>query len=266
MPDEFGNVTDPLSGLPSADAGTPADPVEENRRLKAKLAQNENMLQQARPLVDLTRKLWNAPGGKEIVQRLQAGQPLSSDQQTKVDAALPPQGSNLTRDDVKEIMQEGFQTFEQQSFESRKAEKAFEDLHAKAAKELGEGYENIAGTEQWNTALQTTINMMQPTRDPKTGEVVSDPALKVPDGEDDPYYFAVKYAYGFLTGATPQTDEGGESSKPKPGSENSRRAAIAAQSSKPAGGPTKDGEPDSPELDWARSRGDSTVGKSFANG
>ncbi len=270
MPDPF-DVTDPLSGSPSADV-TPANPLEEeNRRLKQKLAQNENMLQQAKPLVELTRKLWNAPGGREIVEKLQKGEPLSAQQTAQVQQAqAPQQGQTLTREDVKELMSEGFQQFEQQNWESRKAERAMADLHSRASKELGEGYDNIAGSQQWNQALNTVLNMMQPELD-QEGKVVSAAPIQVPEEEDDPYYYAVKYTYGYLTGSPPKTEKDDKSkadwkSRQAKSGEDKRRAAIAAQASKPAGAPTDDDEPDSPDLDWARSRGSSTVGKSFANG
>ena len=265
MPDEFGNVTDPLSGVPSADAGTPANPLEEeNRRLKQKLAQNENMLQQARPLVDLTQKLWNAPGGKDIIRRLQSNLPLTADQEATVAAAAP---AGVTEDKVREIVADGNRDLEHRIWETGKAERAMADLHARASKELGEGYDNIAGSQQWNQALGVVVNMMTPKRDPQTGEIVEEPAIKVPETEDDPYYYAVKYTYGYLTGAPPTTETNGDSPKPNESSENRRRAAIAAQSSKPAGAPAgeQDEHADNPDLQWARSRGSATIGKSFAN-
>lgn len=257
------DVTDPRgAGSPSGNQGGSQDSIlAENTRLKQELAQSRDMNRNAEPLVNLARTLWNAPGGKEIVEKLRRGESLTSGE---VATATNAQGvaqaqatghtpggqstAGMSKDEIRTLMREELQAFERSQWEGRKSEQHISKLHERAAKEL-EGYENIAGTPQWNQMLDTVLAAMEAE------------TLAPPDDEPDPLYWAIKHTWSAVTGLKP----GQKRERPAKTGEGERRGAIAAQTPTAGGSPDSDDEPDSPDLKWARSRGTGTVGKSFSS-
>jgi len=123
-------------------------------------------------------------------------------------------------------------------------------LDARASEEL-EGYDNLRNQPEWNEQLGIVINMIEQK------------ALFPPDDEPDPIYWAIKKTHQTLTGLVP----GKKKERTAKNTETQRRGAIAGQVGNQGGRPEDSSdESDSPDLNWAKSRGSSTVGKSFANG
>lgn len=220
------------------------------RKLEDELRQSREIHRQAEPVIKLAQALWNAPGGREIIANLRAGKPLTEKQAARVEAVADAGGkatAGLTADEVRGIVQDSLTGFRQQSWEERKAEKEIEALHKRASKDL-EGYEELAGTKQWNDALNTTLALIEQR------------SLIPPEEEDDPIYWAVKHTFKVLTGLGP----GEKKEKPAGRNEQERRGAIAAQAGRPAGSPDTGKEPSTNQA-WASARGRSTVGKSFSS-
>lgn len=243
----------PESGQASGEpTGSTDSLLAEVTRLRQDLARSRDMNLEAQPLVKLAQDLWKAPGGKEIIEKLRRGEPLTAAQAKQVtDQATGggPTPSYMTPEAVQEVIRKELQQFAQADWETRKAEKEMAQLDARAAEEL-EGYENLRDKPEWNDQLGIVINMMEQK------------VLIPPADEPDPIYWAIKKTYQTLTGLKP----GEKKKRPAKDTEQERRAAIAAQAGRQGGSPEDDSEPDSPELAWAKSRGKSTVGKSFANG
>lgn len=257
MPDED-YVTDQQSGLaPSDDQGPSAQ--QEVSQLRSQIANLQEQARQAQPVVDVSRAIYQAPGGKEIFERakkaMDSGQELTftAKQEAVIEKAAEAQG--LTAEQVQGIVQQGLQQHEQQLFNSRKAEKSIEKLHDRGKKEL-EGYEGMYQTPAWDRMWTHTVAAMTPTTDEQGRQIP--PAMLVPDNEKDPLWYAITHTHAMLTaGKTPSNDS--------PNNESLRRAAIAGQQTTPAGGP-KGSDPDSPDLAWAKQRRPRTIGKSFADG
>lgn len=256
--------TAPTPGEPSGDqSGTsPKDLLAETTRLREKLAESRDLNRQAEPLVQLAQALYNTPGGKEIIQKLKEGKPLTATQQNAAAAAnatsqaiadgVTPGGQStvgIHPDEVRKMMREEFRAFEEHQWNSRKAEREMEALEAKAEEEL-DGYGKLRNTKRWKQSLNTTLALMEQR------------TLDVPDEEDDALYWAVKHTYQTLTGMAP----GEKKVTPAKKTESQRRAAIAGQQGKSGGAPEEPEEhANNPDLAWARSRGTGTLGKSFSS-
>lgn len=255
MPDDY--VTDQQSGLAQSDDQGPSA-QEEVAKLRSENANLKEQARQAAPVVDISRAIYQAPGGKEIFERARAAMDAGKDltftekQQAKVEETAAATG--LTAEQVQGIVQQGLRQHEQSLYQTNKAEKAIAKLHERGKKEL-EGYEGMFETDTFNRMVSHTLAALTPTQDDQGRQVP--PAMPVPEDEKDAYWYAIKHSHAMLTaGKTPP--------KGSVDSESARRAAIAVQQTTPAGGP-KGSDPDSPELAWAKQRGTRTIGKSFAD-
>jgi len=255
-------VTDPQAGgIPSDDQRPSAEQlVEENQKLRSKLANSEEENRKAQSVVDISRSIYAAPGGKEIFERARAamdkGTELTFTEKQEAKLEKTAEATGLTAEQVQSIVEQGLVQHERSLAVTGKAEKAIAKLHQRGIKEL-EGYEGMFETDAFNNMMSHTLEAMQPRQDQEGRQYT--PALATPEDERDPYWFAVKHTHAMLTA-------GAKAPKGKKSTEPYRRAAIAGQQTTPAGGPTETSDPDSPDLAWAKTRGSRTVGRSFADG
>ena len=259
MPND--DVTDPTSaGIPSDDQRPTADQlIEENKRLRSKNANQEEEMRKAQSVVDVTRAIYKAPGGKEIIERarkaMEKGEDLSFTpaQEKKLEKTADAVG--LTADQVQSIFKQGLAEHEENIAVTNKAEKEISQLQERGKKEIP-NFDKIYESEGFDRMMTNVLQLMRPTKD-DAGRTYP-PALPVPEGEKNPYWFAMKHSALMLTaGAKPPPDTRN--------AESTRRAAIAGQQTTPAGGPADNSDPDSPDLAWAKKRGSASIGKSFAN-
>jgi len=231
----------------------------ENTKLMQRNAEIEKVSERAVPLVRIAQALVNAPGGKEIVQKLEKGEPLTAAEEKKAtaaaDAATAEGSVPLTVGAAKEIfagmMKEATDQFGETVSAERKASESMQALEAKATKEL-EGYQDLKKDPSYQGWVAATLEQIKQNK------------LKVPDGEDDVWYFAVKTAYKVC-----QHLQG----KPTKGKGEKERVAevLAAGGSKPSSttGTTKSSDiPEGMEAEIERIRSYGTrqiAGKSFAN-
>lgn len=246
-------LTPPEPGQASGEpTGSTESLLAEITRLRQDLAKSRDLNREAQPLVQLAQTLWNAPGGKEIVERLRKGQPLTAAQAQQVqDTATGggPVPSYMTPEAIQEVIRKELQQYAQSEWETRKAEKEMAQLDKRASEEL-EGYDNLKDQPEWNEQLGIVINMIEQR------------ALIPPDDEPDPIYWAIKKTHQTLTGLKP----GEKKVRPAKKTEAERRAAIAGQAGRQGGSPEDSSdEPDHPDLAWAKSRGSATIGKSFSS-
>ena len=259
MPDELEVVTEPSGGgIPSGDQRPTADQlIEENKKLRSQRANDAEEMRRAKQVVDVTRAIFNAPGGKAIIEKaresISKGEALdfTPAQEAKIEKVAAATG--VTLDEVRTVFKEGLAEHEQSRFLTGKAEKAISKLQERGNKELA-GFDKIYETEAFDRMMSNVLSLMEPKTDDQGRKY--DPALPVPDDEKDPYWFAMKHSHALLTA----------SAKPPQGVKPDRLAAIKAQQTTPAGGPAESTDSDSPDLNWAKARNTSIVGKSFASG
>lgn len=260
MPDELDLTTEPpAGGIPSSDQRPTADQlIEENKKLKSQRANDAEEMRRAKQVVDVTRAIFNAPGGKAIIEKaresITKGEALdfTPAQEKKLEQVAATTG--VTIDEVRTVFKEGLAEHEQSRFLTSKADKAISKLQERGKKELA-GFDKIYETEAFDRMMSQVLHLMQPSKDEQGRQY--DPALPVPEDEKDPYWFAMKHAHSMLTA----------SAKPPPGDKKpDRLAAIKAQQTTLAGGPAESTDSDSPDLAWAKQRDSSVVGKSFASG
>jgi len=260
MPND--DVTDPTSGgIPSDDQRPTADQlIEENKRLRSQNANHEEEMRKAQSVVDVTRAIYKAPGGKEIIERakvaMEKGEELSFTPAQEKKLEKTAEAAGLTADQVQSIFKQGLAEHEENIAITNKAEKAISQLQERGKKEIP-NFDKIYESEGFDRMMTNVLQLMQPTKD-DAGRIYP-PALPVPEDEKkDPYWFAMKHSAQMLTaGAKPPPDNRN--------AESVRRAAIAGQQTTPAGGPADKSDPDSPDLAWAKQRGSRTVGRSFAD-
>ncbi len=257
MPDEF--VTEPHSGGDlSDDQGPSADQViDDNKRLRSQVANLEENTRRANSVVDISRRIYSAPGGKAIFEKAKKAmaEGKEPDFTAKQEAVLEEAAGTpgLTVEQVQQIFQQGLAEHREQENITRRSSREVDKLHERGKKEL-EGYEGMFETDAFNRMLSHTLEAMEPGQDDQGRQVP--PAMPTPEGEER-YWYAVKHAHKMLT----------VGAKPPPKGKNSeaqRRAAIAGQQTVPAGGPEENSDPDSPEMAWAKALKSTTVGKSFS--
>lgn len=259
MPND--DVTDPTSGgIPSDDQRPTVDQlIEENKRLRSKNANQEEEMRKAQSVVDVTRAIYKAPGGKEIIERARAamdkGEELRFTPKEEKKLEKTAEAVGVTLEQVQSVLKQGLAEHEQSLSITNRANKAIAKLQERGKKEIPD-FDKIYETDAFDRMMTNVLQLMQPTTD-ESGRQYA-PALPVPEDEKDGYWFAMKHSAQMLTaGAKPPPD-------PRT-PESTRRAAIAGQQTTSTGGPADKSDPDSPDLAWAKRRGSATIGKSFAN-
>lgn len=251
MANEF--ETNPVQGESSGQSANNTESLlAEVTRLRQDLAKSRDLNRDAKPLVQLAQALYSAPGGREIIAKLERREPLTVAETATAAAAAKDSGqvpNYLTAEQAVGIFRQELQQFQQADYETRKAEREIANMDDRAKKEL-DGYANIQGTPQWNAGLNTILQM------------IDSKAIEVPSEESDPIWWAIKRNHEMLTGLKP----GEVKETPAEMTEAERRAGIAGQAGSRGGAPQTDSDLDkNPDMAWARQRGKSTVGKSFSN-
>jgi hypothetical protein len=196
------------------------------------LKKAQDLNREATPYVQTAMALQAAPGGNEIIDKLQKGESLTPTQEKKLEKAQEDAGtSGMSKEQIEEMLATSAQNFEQRLWEQRKAEKAMDELHEWAGKKYP-GYQELHTTDEWNTKLGTILDAIQAGK------------LRVPEG-DDAYKHAIDQTYGWLKGLNPNIGK----EKPSKKTEKARREAIS-QSSVEAGGVAPEDSDDVP--DYAR--------------
>ena len=191
----------------------------EATRLRQELAQTKELNRQAVPWVNLAMALKQAPGGNEIIERLQKGEPLTAKQEAVVEKVTERQGTPLTVEQLHAM----FETFEQRLDAKELAKEDLRTMNARADQELP-GLTDVLKTAEGKRRLNVVLGMIQ-------GE-----AIAVPDDEPDPYWFAYKQVYQSLKADNPDIGK----TKRVPKTEAERRGAIVKASPKSAGAPEEE--------------------------
>lgn len=160
----------------------------DNTRLRQRIAEDEKLHKTAVPLVRLARALIDAPGGREIVEKLQRGEPLTAAETKKVEVAeeATKPAEYLTKGAAEELLKglldEAVSKFGESVAAERKAAEALSALEARAEKEL-EGFKFLKRDPQYHRMVNDVIAQ------------IGDKIIEVPDGEDDVWWFAMNAAY-----------------------------------------------------------------------
>jgi hypothetical protein len=210
--------------------GASTDWRAENTRLRQALAKERENNRRAVPYVNAWAALQKAPGGAEIIEKLQKGEALTAKEEKAVEKVETAQG--LTREELEKLLAAERQNLFQMWTQTQRAEKDMQELHARAERELP-GYGELKKQPEWNRRLSVTLRMMQ-EQDPNTGE----PLLVPPDDEPDPYFFAIKETYDGLIAKHPGIG------KKRVKTEAERRGAIVKASPKSAGAPEEEELPE----------------------
>ena len=253
------DVTEPQAGGDLSDDQRPsADQViEENKRLRSQVANLEENTRRANSVVDISRRIYSAPGGKAIFEKakkaMAEGKELkfTEKQEEALEEATGVAG--LTAEQVQQIVQEGLAQHRDQMDVRDRSRSSINDLHERGKKEL-EGYDGMYKTDAFNRMVSHTLEALAPGEDAQGRQVP--PALPTPEGVD-PYWYAIEHAHKMLTVGAKTPPKGKNN-------EAQRRAAIAGQQTVPAGGPEENSDPDSPEMAWAKAPKSTTVGKTFS--
>ena len=226
----------------------------ENTRLRQNLAENEKLSTRAVPLVRLAQALIGAPGGQEIVEKLEKGEPLTKAEEKKATAAAAESDKPLTKAEAKELFselhKESVKEFGESVAADRKADESLKALDERAEKEL-EGYKDLRRDPQFQGWINATL------------EQIRAKTIVLPEGEDDLWWFAVKTAHRIAHAVA-----GKPSKKPKGDTERVAEA-LAAGGAKPSS--TSSGGSDYPEemreqIERIRGYGNPMIaGKSFGN-
>ena len=226
MPEE--QMSTPQGGPSSGDSttnnpeGASNDLQSQNTKLRQELARAKEIMQQAAPVAQLGDMLQRAPGGKEIIERLQANKPLTGKQTDAAAEKLRAEGVSEER--IVELLQQGFQKFEEDSRLGREAEREIQALHERAKKEFP-GYENVYKSQEFKRLEDIVLTQAQ--RAFKEGRSV------IPGDEPDPYWWIKKEAWKILKAKNPEM----LTEKPAGKTEAERRGAISSQSGKSGGAP-----------------------------
>lgn len=248
------DVTAQSLGQPSEDQSgtTNGSASAEIMRLRETLAKERDQMkkasQQYQRVGNIVNKMWNTPGGQEIIRKIEAGEELTLAQEKKVEKAEAQaaegngtSASGLTLEQIQQVVANQLAEFDKSSRMNRQAEKSMEKLNTWASKNL-EGYEDVAGTDKWNKALGSTLAFIE------------NGSLEVPEESTDVYKYAIEHTYDVLfPGARKET--------PAKADEKERKAKISAQTSRSAGAPEDNNADESPELRWAKAGPRSTIGR-----
>lgn len=192
------------SGLDTGTQGTPGGAGEgeevaklraDNTRLRQRLAENEQLSVRAVPLVRIAQALFAAPGGKEIVEKLNKGEALTVAEKKQVQQTqqkvkeVDPGEAPLTRVEAQKLFQglldEAVGKMGETVAAERKAADNLAALDVRGAKEL-EGFEHLKRDPQYQRQVNDII------------EQIRDGTIEVPDEEKDLWWFAMKTAHTVL--------------------------------------------------------------------
>ena len=217
------------------DQGASTDWRAENTRLRQELARTKDTLRQVHPLAELGHAIKQAPGGAEIIRRLEKGEPLTAKQEQVVQRAAETTSDTTgwSEEKLAAMLKADREALREELRAERRAEEDMRELDAKAAKELP-GYEELRKTPGWKKRLSVVLNL------------IGNEAIAVPDDEPNPYYFAIKEAYETILANNPELGK----IKKVPKSESERRGAIVKASPKSSGAPEEEEIPE--ELAFAR--------------
>lgn len=237
--------SEPAGGEPKGDEGAWR---EQNTRLRQELAEQKELNRKAVPLVQVALALGKAD--PTTYEKLVKGEPLTAKQAATVDAAASAAG--MTAEDFDKRLDEKLGLLLQRMQADRQAETGMRELDAKAAKEL-EGYDKLKGTATWNGVLSSVMG------------AIENGTYPVPEGVEDPYYWAIEQTYAIVKSQNPELAKG---KKPVAKAEAERAAEILAGGRKPSASSGADelsGLPDDErrEIEFIRSIGE-TQGEKFS--
>jgi hypothetical protein len=210
--------TEPLSA--DGESGASHDFRAENTRLREELSKTRGLNRQAVPLVNLALALKQAPGGADIIARLERGEALTAKQETAVEKAVEQTGSTGV---TSEQLQQMFMTLEQRLEAKELAKEDLKGLNSWADETLP-GLTDVLKTPEGKRRLNVVLGMIR------------EQAIDVPDDEISPYEFAYKQVYATLKAENPDIGK----TKRVPKSEGERRGAIVKASPKSAGAPEEE--------------------------
>lgn len=199
----------------------------ENLRLRQELKKAQDLNRQALPLAQIGVALQQAKGGREIIQKLERNEDLTVAEEKKVEKEAVAAG--YSPEQIDELLGRAAQTFEERYWQSRKAERAMDELHQWAEKEYP-GYRDLLKTEEWNDHVNLVLAKLE--------QRVQQGKQAAPDGWDDPYRYAVHETYNWVKAMNPKIGE----KKPAKKTEGERRAAIGQTGVEAGGVPPEDSD------------------------
>jgi hypothetical protein len=221
------DVDTPESLSAEGGSGASHDFRAEATQLRQELAKVKGLNRQALPLVNLALALKQAPGGADIVARLERGEALTAKQEATVEKVAD--AKNVSVEDLQSM----FLTLEQRLEAREAAKEDLKTMNARADKEMP-GLTDVLKTSEGKRRLNVVI------------EMIRQEAISLPDDEPDPYWFAYKHVYGTLRSENPDIGKVKKVQK----TEAERRGAIVKASPKGAGAPEEEEIPE--DLAFAR--------------
>jgi hypothetical protein len=235
-------------------------------RTKQLLAAAQEDAKKALPYVNAVEALAKTTVGRQIIEKLNKGEDLTSFQLAKLEKAVSDGGGGdatpLTMEALEKKLAETEGRVAQKVGETLRANEsarvANDRLEKWASKEF-KGYEKVRGSEVWNETFAGVLGLIQ------------NETIKVPAGTD-PWEVAIRRTYHTVVSEDPDILKGDVQSAPD---ENERLAKILAAGSKASASAKDEGKGDlsgiaggyyERMLNFAQSRPSGALaGKSYAN-
>jgi hypothetical protein len=210
-------------------SGASTDWRAENTRLRQELSKVRDLNRQAIPFVNLAIALKQAPGGADIIAKLERGEALTAKQEATVTKVTEAESerTGVSVEALEKLLDSKLFTFEQRLQEGERAKEALKDLYSRADKELP-GLREVLQTPEGKRRLNVILGM------------ISQQAIDVPDDEPDPYWWSFKEVYATLRAENPDIGKTKKAAK----TEAERRGAIVKASPKSAGAPEEEQLPE----------------------
>jgi hypothetical protein len=228
----------------------------QNETLRQRVAQAEKKALASQPYVNLILRLRDSGEvGQKIIQKLINGESLTDLEEKKVVDSEQKEKTPLTEERVLEILEQNNEKLSGTLRAQRSADKKNAELDKWASENL-KGYDKLKNSPQWGDTMDVVLGLYHAQK------------MYIPDGKD--HWEAIyERAYHTIVSEDPDIVKG---KQPAAQTEAERLKDILAGGTKKPASTAATGDEDpfkehpelKRELDFVRSIGSGTVGKSFA--
>lgn len=219
----------------------------DNARLKRDLAATRGQVQRALPYVDTYLKLSKAPGGGDILERLQKGEPLTARQEARVEGAAAAAG--LTTEQFEQRLARFGEDLVERLETSGRAKDEIRGHVARAEREL-EGFADARKSDKWATTFETVQAL------------VASEGVEVPVDQDRNWW-AIRHTYDIVTVTDPKLRSKRENAS-KDATTKTVAAKVAGSRTPSVTSPSKGGE-EHPEAAFWRGLQKPSIGRSYTS-
>lgn len=224
---------------------------EQNARLRQELVEQKDLNRKAVPFVQVAIELQKQD--QDTFVKLSKGEALTKKETQQVTAAAASAG--VTREELEGLLDKKLGAMTSKQAADRQAEQNMRAIDQRASKEL-DGYDGLKGSPTWNGVLSSVMG------------AIENGTYAVPEGVDDPWYWAVEQAHGIVKAMNPELRKG---SKTVAKAADERAAEILAGGRKPSASNNVDssdlsGLPDEErkQIEFIRGLSDGVVGDKFS--